>query len=166
MAFLLAGAGLGLHLGVGIGNGLDVTAADVLDHLAAGPATRRAVRSPKIAGVGGPRARGLHVEGVTDGRRLVEAVERLTEHVPVVALVVGRNDVGDLARSHTGALTPAWRTARAALRAAGAVLVDDERETGRRASWRWRRAACPRWPIPASGSSPGRPGRRCCSPTG
>src|SRR5205823_2351834 len=34
VAFLLAGAGLGLHLGVGIGNAVDVTAADVLDHLA------------------------------------------------------------------------------------------------------------------------------------
>ncbi len=112
LAFLLAGAGMGLHLGVGIGNGVDVTAADVLDHLA--------------GGAPGPVA--LHVEGVTDGRRLVESVERLTEQVPVVALVVGRNDVGDFARSHTGALTPAWRTARAALRAAGAVLVDDERE--------------------------------------
>jgi acetate---CoA ligase (ADP-forming) len=111
LAFLLAGAGLGLHLGVGIGNGLDVAAADVLDHLAIPP---------------GPVA--LHVEGVTDGRPLVAAVERLTEQVPVVALVVGRNDLGDFARSHTGALTPTWRTARAALRAAGAVLVDDERE--------------------------------------
>jgi acetyltransferase len=112
IAFLLAGAGVGLHLGVGVGNGLDVTAADVLNHLAHDPP--------------GPVA--LHVEGVTDGRRLVEAVARLTPLVPVVALVVGRTDVGDLARSHTGALTPAWRTARAALRAAGAVLVDDERE--------------------------------------
>jgi acetyltransferase len=112
LAFLLAGAGVGLHLGVGIGNGLDVSAADVLDHLAGA--------SP------GPVA--LHVEGVTDGRPLVEAVERLADQVPVVALVVGRNDVGDFARSHTGALTPVWRTARAALRAAGAVLVDDERE--------------------------------------
>jgi acetyltransferase len=111
LAFLLAGAGVGLHLGVGIGNGLDVTAADVLDHL-----------------VGPPGPVALHVEGVTDGRRLVEAVERLTDDVPVVALVVGRNDVGHLARSHTGALTPVWRTARAALRSAGAVLVDDERE--------------------------------------
>jgi acetyltransferase len=114
VAFLLGAAGLGLHLGVGIGNGLDVTAADVLDHLA------------HVSGPPGPVA--LHVEGVTDGRRLVQAVERVTEHVPVVALVVGRNDVGDLARSHTGALTPTWRTARAALRAAGAVLVDDERD--------------------------------------
>jgi acetyltransferase len=116
LAFLLAGAGVGLHLGVGIGNGVDVTAADVLDHLTGLPRT----------GPPGPVA--LHVEGVSDGRRLVESVDRLTEHVPVVALVVGRNDVGDFARSHTGALTPTWRTARAALRAAGAVLVDDERE--------------------------------------
>src|SRR5205823_14908261 len=79
----------------------------------------------------GDRAPGpvaLHVEGVADGRRLVAAVERLSDQVPVVALVVGRNDVGDFARSHTGALTPVWRTARAALRNAGAVLVDDERE--------------------------------------
>ncbi|HZQ79299.1 MAG TPA: acetate--CoA ligase family protein [Acidimicrobiia bacterium] len=140
VAFLLAGAGLGLHLGVGIGNGLDVTAADVLDHLAAEAA--EAAPHPLLEGVahrdGAPRppkARGgrlgpvaLHVEGVTDGRRLVEAVERCSELVPVVALVVGRTDVGELARSHTGALTPAWRTARAALRAAGAVLVDDERD--------------------------------------
>jgi acetyltransferase len=115
VSFLLAGAGLGLHLGVGIGNGLDVTAADVIDHLGG-------------ASVPAPGPVALHVEGVTDGRRLVDAVSRLTPHVPVVALVVGRHDVGELARSHTGALTPAWRTARAALRAAGAVLVDDERE--------------------------------------
>jgi acetyltransferase len=47
---------------------------------------------------------------------------------PVVTLVVGRADVGDFARSHTGALATAWRTTRAVLAHAGAVLVDDERE--------------------------------------
>lgn len=120
VAFLLTAAGLGLHLGVGIGNGVDVTAADVLDHLADEAAVGNG------SGPGGPVA--LHVEGVTDGRRLAAAVERLSELVPVVALVVGRNDVGDFARSHTGALAPGWRTARAVLQAAGAVLVDDERE--------------------------------------
>src|SRR5439155_994734 len=106
----------------------------------------------------------LHVEGVADGRGLVVAVERLADRVPVVALVVGRNDVGDFARSHTGALTPAWRTARAALRHAGAVLVDDERElvdalvardTGRGCRSSWPRAGCPpRWPRPAGISPP------------
>lgn len=132
LAFLLAGTGVGLHLGVGIGNGLDVTAADVLDYLAGPrpvtPALLQNYSEESRESVEPPGPVALHVEGVTDGRRLVEAVERLTEQVPVVALVVGRNDVGHLARSHTGALTPVWRTARAALRAAGAVLVDDERE--------------------------------------
>jgi acetyltransferase len=113
LAFLLTGAGLGLHLGVGIGNGVDVNAAAVLDHLA-------------TTGVPGPV--GIHVEGLADGRALAAAVARLTTLVPVVALVVGQTDVGDFARSHTGNLTPAWRTTRAALRQAGAVLVDDERE--------------------------------------
>jgi acetate---CoA ligase (ADP-forming) len=52
----------------------------------------------------------------------------LTARKPVVALVVGRHDVGAFAQSHTGALATSWRTTRAALRQAGAVLVDSERE--------------------------------------
>ncbi|MEW6472135.1 MAG: acetate--CoA ligase family protein [Actinomycetota bacterium] len=138
VAFLLSNAGLGLHLGVGIGNGIDVTAADVLDHLASSgpgrvgngssPTRWRNDSAPASPTAGPPGPVALHVEGVTDGRRLAEAVERVAVLAPVVALVVGRNDVGDFARSHTGALTPAWRTARAVLRSAGAVLVDDERE--------------------------------------
>ncbi len=112
LAFLLADAGLGVSLAVGLGNAVDVTAADVLAHLAHDPATR---------------AVALHVESVSDGPALVAAVRAATARVPVVALVVGRNDVADFARSHTGALATSWRTTRAALRAAGAVLVDDER---------------------------------------
>ena len=42
--------------------------------------------------------------------------------------MVGRSDVADFARSHTGALATSWRTTRAALKHAGAVLVDDERQ--------------------------------------
>ena len=113
LAFLLADAGLGVSLAVGLGNAVDVTAADVLTHLTSDPATR---------------AVALHVESVTDGPALVAAVRAATARVPVVALVVGRNDVAEFARSHTGALATSWRTTRAALRAAGAVLVDDERQ--------------------------------------
>nr|WP_281200082.1 acetate--CoA ligase family protein [Streptomyces antibioticus] len=113
LAFALAEAGLGLRLGVGLGNSLDVTQGDVLDHLAADD---------------GVRAVALHVETAAEGRRLTEAVRRLTGRVPVVALVVGRSDIGDFARSHTGALATSWRVTRAALRQAGAVLVDDERD--------------------------------------
>jgi len=109
LAFALAEAGVGLRLGVGLGNSLDVTQADVLGHLAEDDAVR---------------AVALHVETAAEGRRLTEAVRRLTGHVPVVALVVGRSDIGDFARSHTGALATSWRVTRTALRQAGAVLVD------------------------------------------
>lgn len=113
LAFLLTEAGHGLSLAVGIGNGVDVSAPGVLHHLATDPETG---------------AVALHVESVSDGPRLVAAVRRLAAHKPVVALVVGRHDIGDFAASHTGALATSWRTTRAALAQAGAVLVADERE--------------------------------------
>ncbi|MFG1687846.1 acetate--CoA ligase family protein [Nonomuraea sp. NPDC049269] len=113
LAFALAEAGAGLRLGVGLGNSLDVTQADVLAYLSQDD---------------GLSAVALHVETAAEGRLLTDAVRRLVDRVPVVALVVGRSDVGDFARSHTGALATSWRVTRAALRQAGAVLVDDERE--------------------------------------
>jgi len=113
LAFLLAEAGLGVSLSVGMGNAVDVTAADVLTYLCEDEQTR---------------AIALHVEAVADGPRLLAAVRAASARVPVVALVVGRNDVAEFARSHTGALATSWRTTRAALRQAGAVLVDDERQ--------------------------------------
>jgi acetyltransferase len=113
LAFLLTDAGHGISLAVGLGNGVDVTAPDVLDHLADDPHTT---------------AVALHIESVADGPRLVDSVRRLSARRPVVALVVGRHDVGAFAASHTGALATSWRTTRAALAQAGAVIVDDERE--------------------------------------
>jgi acyl-CoA synthetase (NDP forming) len=113
LAFLLTEADVGVSLAVGLGNAVDVTAADVLTYLIGDESTR---------------AVALHVESVADGEALTTAVRSLTDRIPLVALVVGRNDVAEFARSHTGALATSWRTTRAALRASGAVLVDDERE--------------------------------------
>jgi acetate---CoA ligase (ADP-forming) len=113
VAFLLADAGHGVSLAVGLGNSVDVNAADVLDHLASDRQTA---------------AIALHVESVTDGSRLISSISALTPHKPVVALVVGRHDIGAFAASHTGALATSWRTTRSALAQAGAVLVGDERE--------------------------------------
>lgn len=109
LSFMLAEAGTGIRLGVGLGNALDVGTVDVLRHLARDHATR---------------AVALHIESVTDGRALFDAVAALTPSVPVAALVVGRADVGDFARSHTGALSGAYDVTRAALAQAGAVVVD------------------------------------------
>ena len=113
VSFLLAEAGHGVSLAVGLGNGVDVTTPDVLDYLAGDP------RTAAVA---------LHLESVADGRRLVNSVRALAARKPVAALVVGRHDVGAFAASHTGALATSWRTTRAALAQAGAVLVGDERE--------------------------------------
>jgi acetyltransferase len=110
LAFQAAGEGLGIRLGVGLGNAVDVGFADVLDHL---------------AGDAGVDVVALAVEGIADGRALVEAVETLADRVPVVALKTGRTDVDAFSRSHTGALTGSWRVTRAALAQAGAVVVDD-----------------------------------------
>jgi acetyltransferase len=110
LAFQAAGEGLGIRLGVGLGNAVDVGFAEVLDHL---------------AGDDSVEVVALAVEGVADGRRLVEAVETVAARVPVVALKAGRTDVDAFSRSHTGALTGSWRVTRAALAQAGAVVVDD-----------------------------------------
>ncbi|WP_460397251.1 CoA-binding protein, partial [Actinophytocola sediminis] len=113
LCFLAAAEGLGVRIGIGLGNAVDVGFADVLDHLAADDATS---------------VIGLHVEGVADGRALVDAVAGAAARKPVVALKVGRTDVGDFARSHTGAITGPYALTRAALTQAGAVVVEDPTE--------------------------------------
>ena len=113
LAFHLQRSGAGVSLAVGIGAGTDITAPDVLDYLITDDQTK------VIA---------LHLETVSDGPALIDAVSRLSAVKPVVALVVGRNDVSELAQSHTGALATSWRTTRSVLRQAGAVIVDDENQ--------------------------------------
>lgn len=113
VSFRLARAGAGLRVGIGLGAALDVGQVDLLDHLAEDPHTSVVA---------------LHLESVVDGPALLAAVDRITRRKPVVALVVGRNDVAEFARSHTGALATSWRTARALLAEAGAVIVNDEEQ--------------------------------------
>jgi acyl-CoA synthetase (NDP forming) len=113
LAFLAHNEGVGIHLGVGLGNAIDVGFVDVLHYLASDEQTR------VIA---------LHIEGVADGLALIAAIEGITRQKPVVALKVGRADVNDFARSHTGALTGNWALSCAALRQAGGVVVEDSTE--------------------------------------
>jgi acyl-CoA synthetase (NDP forming) len=110
LSFMLAEAEIGLRLGMGLGNAVDVGFTDVLDFLTHDEATT---------------AIGLHIEGIGDGREVMTAVRRAARRKPVVAFKVGKSDVGDFARSHTGALTGSYRLTRQALAQAGAVIVDD-----------------------------------------
>lgn len=113
LSFRLDQAGVGVSVGVGIGAGVDVTAADVIEYLATDPATG---------------AIALHIETVADGPRLMNAIRQASENKPVVALIVGQNDVAEFAQSHTGSLATSWRITNAALQQSGAVLVTDEDE--------------------------------------
>ena len=109
LAMMANAAGLGVSLAVGLGNAADVGLAETLGYLAADPDTRAIV---------------LHLEGVPDGRAVFDAVKAAVPAKPVVALPVGKADLGGFAESHTGALMGSYRLTRSALRQAGAVLVD------------------------------------------
>lgn len=113
LAFAFQRRGVGLSLGAGIGAGFDVAAPEVLRHCADDPATTVVA---------------LHLESVPDGDALLEAVRYAARRKPVVALVVGQHDIGEFAQSHTGALATSWRTTRAVLAQAGAVVVEDEQD--------------------------------------
>ena len=58
------------------------------------------------------------------GRALFDAVAEAVKAKAVIALPVGRADLGGFAESHTGALMGSWRLTRSALRQAGAVVVE------------------------------------------
>ena len=110
LAYLAHHQDLGISLAVGLGNAADVGLADVIDDLADDPETK------VIA---------IHLEGVTDGRRLYDSLVRACVRKPVCALPVGRSDLGDFAKSHTGNLIGSFVLTRSALTQAGAVVVDD-----------------------------------------
>jgi acetate---CoA ligase (ADP-forming) len=144
LAFAFQRRGTGLSIGVGIGAGIDVTAAEILRYCAEDP------RTWAIA---------LHLETVADGPALLQAVRETSRRKPVVALVVGEHDLGDFARSHTGALATSWRTTRALLAQAGAVIVDDEQQlvtaTSVLASTRARPTADPAAVLVTAQAGPG-----------
>ena len=93
------------------GNKADVDEVDALRVFGADPQTR------VIA---------LVLESFADGPGLVAALRAVTPHKPVVILKTGRGTAGKrAAASHTAALAQDFAVARAVLRQAGAVLVED-----------------------------------------
>ncbi len=109
LAMMAHAEGLGISLAAGLGNAADVGAAEAIDYLAGDPRTRAIV---------------VHLEGVADGRALFEAVAAAAAVKPVIALPVGKTDLGGFAQSHTGTLMGSYMLARSALVQAGAVVVE------------------------------------------
>ncbi|RSZ61384.1 CoA-binding protein [Corynebacterium hylobatis] len=106
-------SGRGIRLGLGIGGAINLTATEVVEYLTEDEQTE------VIA---------LHIEKVEDGPRLINAIREATTRKPVVALVIGRTDIKEFARRHTGSLDTSWQLTRSILEQAGAVVVDTEQE--------------------------------------
>ena len=117
LALMANAEGLGVSLAVGLGNAADLGVAETLDYLAADPETRAIV---------------VHLEGVEDGRAVFDAVRAAVPVKPVVALPVGKADLGGFAESHTGALMGNHRLTCAALRHGGRGGGGDARRRARR----------------------------------
>jgi acetyltransferase len=113
LACMLENDGFGVSMTVGLGNSVDVEAADAIDYLVQDENTK------VIA---------LYLEGLSDGRRLFESIRRATQHKPVVALTIGRNAIGEFAKSHTGNLVGSYNLKTAAFKQAGAVVVDNSND--------------------------------------
>jgi acetyl coenzyme A synthetase (ADP forming)-like protein len=92
---------------VSLGNMADLNEVDFLEYLGRDPETKLIVG---------------YLEGISDGRRLMEAARRVTPEKPVILMKVGATAAGArAARSHTGALASSEAIVDAAFRQAGII---------------------------------------------
>lgn len=109
LAALIKTSRLGVSLITGIGNAADVTVSDAIEFLAEDENTKVII---------------LYLEGVMDGRRLYDVIAKTADKKPVIVLTVGKADIAEFAASHTGNLIGSYKIKIAALKQAGAVVVD------------------------------------------
>ncbi|MEM3253921.1 MAG: CoA-binding protein [Fervidicoccaceae archaeon] len=66
----------------------------------------------------------LYLEGVRDGRRLIESIRKATEKKPVIVIKGGKGaSSSEAVSSHTGSIAGSWEIYRAALRHSGAIVA-------------------------------------------
>ncbi len=103
--------GIKINKAASIGNVLILEAADYIDLMAADPKTR---------------VLGMYIEGMRDGRRFFESVQRAAKKIPVVIWKGGVTEAGARATfSHTGSLATPGAVWSAAVRQSGAASVDN-----------------------------------------
>lgn len=111
VAYMSTIYGLGFSKIVGLGNRCNVDFADMIEYL------KDDVNTKVIA---------IHVEGVDNARRLIEAAKRASCKKPIVAYKTGRSSVADKAsKTHTGSLAGNYQLYEAAFKQAGVLTVRD-----------------------------------------
>ena len=103
----LARRGVRFSKGISFGNGIDLRSYDFFDYAAADPQTEVVT---------------AYIEGVQDGRRFFDAVQRCAAVKPVILLKGGLTSAGArAAHSHTGSLAGSMDVFEAMCRQAGAI---------------------------------------------
>lgn len=99
---------------IDLGNTCDVDFADVLEYYAADPNTQIIV---------------LHIEGIQDGRKFLQAARKVTPHKVVLALKTGRTEMGaQRAASHSGSMAGKDFLYSAAFKQSGVIRARDSEE--------------------------------------
>lgn len=105
-----ADEGLGISAAVNLGNQVDICESDYLEFFAQDEDTRAIM---------------MYLEGVRDGRRFLDVLDRVTWEKPVVICKAGRTAAGQRsAASHTASLAGSHEVFRAACRQRGAVMAE------------------------------------------
>ncbi|WP_238492556.1 acetate--CoA ligase family protein [Desulfotruncus alcoholivorax] len=101
----------GIGIGVDIGNTSDVGFAECMEYMA---------QNPLIKVIN------LHIEGLQDGRRFMEAARKITPLKPVLALKTGSSEEGSrAASSHSGSLAGEDEVFSAAFNQSGVIRVTE-----------------------------------------
>ncbi|MBX3432279.1 MAG: bifunctional acetate--CoA ligase family protein/GNAT family N-acetyltransferase [Pirellulales bacterium] len=96
---------------ISVGNMLDVGMGDLIDYLAADPATEAII---------------LYIESITDARSFLSAARAFSRNKPIIAYKAGRfTESAQAAASHTGAMAGVDAVYDAAFRRAGIVRIDE-----------------------------------------
>ncbi len=107
--WILSKEHFGISRVIGLGNKCDVDDADALEYLEKDPETK------VIA---------MYVEGIKNGRRLVEVARKVAKKKPILALKSGRTSAGSkAAHSHTASLAANDTIVEAAFKQAGIIRV-------------------------------------------
>jgi acetate---CoA ligase (ADP-forming) len=105
---------IGLSAIVSVGNKTDVDEADLLEYLIQNQRTKIVL---------------MYIEGVREGERLIHALKRVTEKIPVVVIKSGRSERGAIAAaSHTGSLAGSDEIFDAIIRQCGVIRAESVEE--------------------------------------